>query len=516
MQSGLSGGGQGTGYINFQNYEENAPSQAGNISAAVTKVIGGEDTNLTTAETGIKKGIAGAEPAPFTDQAGADTVVGGLLDPGSIATSGGSQKIEDWMNGHHIGDKVDYTQGDDYTKGTPMLTETPVEGGTTTPSVLDYLAKDQIGSGSGYTQGDRMLDTSLLSADAGAQGAIEGNRALNKKFQDRVTTEIPALQKQAGDINTTIDNTARLAGQGLTDTGEKLKGDVEATTKAANDNPTPATIAANTAAAKAYMDWYNNGGGKTGGVWTPTGQGQGQTAKAPVPMGQAIEANTIWKLQHPGDNDPKHLPYPDVTKTGTLPSASTIGGSGTAGAPDITVANQLGSDGWTIGGHYQNAVEDPANPAWVNGVHAVFEIPTAGHANDSPTHIYQEFSPFESAAYVAMHPEKASSYPPVTQDALSGAKHQLEQLIALWSHPTGQMNPAGAPKMVAQFTKALAAVNAKLSSMGGGGAIKSPYDYGKSIGMTDAQLAGMGISPHGNQQTSIALANSGGGARNIK
>ncbi|MES2367568.1 MAG: hypothetical protein V4563_16960 [Pseudomonadota bacterium] len=491
MQQGLSGSGQGTGFINFQNYESQAPSQAGAISEAGSRIIGGEAGNLSTAEgnSGLtdtggktpmpgKGGTAGmVSPDPFSGKSPEDTsaMVDGLLNGGDT----GYATLAAGLNPTQKSITLNYSQGDDYTKAAPELTETPITGGQTAPSVLDYLAKSQIASG-GYTQGDRMLDSALISGDSAAQSAIQGNRALDKTYQDRLVNEVPGLIQKNTDYNNASNAAVGNVEAGIASASDKLQADIQAATAAANANPTPQTIANENAAVKAYQDWYA-GSGQTGGMWSGTGSGQGQTAQAPVTPAQAQEANTIAKLRG------QPPPYPDPSNPGgQMPGSSTYGGSGTAGAPTVSSITQTDPGDQGEGGRQPQ----PTSMKYMEAAGVSkgdMMSPDGGKTQNNG--LDQHFTGPEAAVFVATHPQFAALYPAMTQADYAAAAYQLKQVLALGA---GKMPAEG----YADMQKALAAITSKLQA-GGGATPQSPYAYGKSIGMSDAQLAAMGIGAPG-------------------
>lgn len=458
-QSGLSGSGQGTGFINFQNYESNAPSQAANISAAGQKVIGGEGANLTAAENPAKKIISDA--ASDQGPGEGDSSVEGLLNSGS---DDAIKKIQGWITPTAAGDTIAYKPTDDYA----------TNGGNlgTGSGALDYLAKDQIAQG-GYTQGERMLDNALVSGDAGAQQALASNAQMNTDLQGRISTELPQLQTQIQAANTAAGDRSAAVNQSIADAGTKLQSDIDATTAAANTNPTPETIAAENAAIKAYSDWYAQGG-QVGGIWDGDVTKQGQVASTVTPD-QAKRADSIWKVQHPGDTDPSHMPYPDPdhASSGT-PKAESITGHGSAGAPAVTSGGQV----------------DPGDPGsgdstyekYIHSINAGGSSKEGGYPGDPNL---WNLTPSEKASYVATHPDKAGLFPNLTPADYSAAAYQIQSILN--ANP-----PIAPPYWINVLNKGLAAIKSK---MGGSTGNKTPYEYGKSIGMTDQQLAGMGIKP---------------------
>lgn len=473
-QSGLSGGGQGTGFINFQNYENNAPSQAGAISSAGQQIIGAENTNLTGAEANVansspyaKDSIWGTNP----DQATVENTVQQQLGQGDS----GIAAIQAGLNPYDAPDTVNYIPSKNYTTSAPELTETPVTGGQTKPSVVDYLAQNQIAKG-GYSQGDRMLDSNLIAGDTQAQQAIQANQALDKTFQNRVNTEVPNLQANAAAANTNAGNTVNEIQQGLTDTSNKLQNDIATATANYNAHPSAETLAAEQAAVKSYSDWYNSNA-STGGVWT--GQStSANPATAVVTSQQANESDDIWKLQHPGDTDPSHLPYPDPNNASVYGTAASYSGSGTSGAAEVGIGSFDPGDKGVNGG-----AAVPVSDKYADAINGY----GAGGIPSNAT-------PAEVATYVATHPTGTKDSAQPSQTDYRQAAFQLQNLIAGYKNALNGPYPQIAQANINRLTTALNSVNGKIQSSS---AAKDPYDYGKSLGLDDATLASMGIHQTG-------------------
>ncbi len=500
MQQGLSGSGQGTGFINFQNYESQAPSQADAISAAGAKVIGAESDNLTKAEgdSGLGGGLTpnstahgtGKAPPvdrnPFVGQSAGDTAntVEGLLNSGDA----GVATIAAGLNPTQKSTTLGYTQGEDYARSAPELTETSLLGGQTTPSVLDYLAKSQIASG-GYTQGDRMLDSALISGDAKAQAAIKGNQALDKTYQDRLTNEVPGLIQQNTDYNTNATAAVGNIDAGLTAAGNKLQGDIQAATDAYNKNPSAATLANEQATVKAYQDWYNSGA-MQGGTWTQAGNGA-TAASAVVTPAQAQEADTIYKLQHPADTDVSHLPYPDPQHPAGTGSAASYSGSGTS--PVFTPPTSIYDPG---DGPLSKTNPNAAGGAGTDNLSELtaHNMTTAEKYNEIFTdpkfwgHAQTALTPPEIAALVTMHPEMAGSYPKPSPQDMAQASAMLKWMTAQTSKNPQELGGHGV-----QTAPLYSQAEYKLDA-GARTGTKTPYEYGKSLGLSDEQMTAMGFS----------------------
>lgn len=196
--SGLGSNTPGGGFTNFSAYENANPSSANQISEAGNKLVGSETSAFTDAtknnspNSGFSTDISGApgQDNPFINGGGILGRIGGgtgkiheggpyqtvsdLLTSGDWDTN--KQKLSGWMGETYNAPSFGYTPSQEWQTSSPELSQQGMfsGSGSNNPSVIDYLAKQNINAGN-YSLGERSLDQALIAGDPNAQTAIKGN-----------------------------------------------------------------------------------------------------------------------------------------------------------------------------------------------------------------------------------------------------------------------------------------------------------------------------------------------------
>ena len=479
--TGLGSNTPGGGFVNFEAYGKANPSEATNISDAADKLVSSESSAWDKQRPGDLSSGFSADPngAPTMDTA--DSAATTDLSSGSFDPS----KWHGWMNETYTAPDVSYTPSKDWQTYAPELSETNSTGVGGKPSVLDYLARDNIAAGN-YTGGERSLDQAIIGGDRDAQQAIKDSATKFGNLQTSIADTVASLKGQEGTDTQRASDIAAAATKGLEDAGNTITSGLNANVSAANAGPSAQTIADRDAAVQAYADWMKGGGPQEGGIWTP-GTVTPQTTATPENMITKDQATTMNRIA-----EAKGLPdpYPDLSKVGggVTPEIITGGGGSYGGSPPLTTSStdpsDAGASAIAAGSTAGFAGVAPPPPISVKYSNIIADPKLAGHSESWMT-------PAESAVLQVMHPESAQFYPPMTAKDLQAG---IGQLRALSADPT--VNHAS--KMYQNWQTELKAALAKLATMGtetqtnpNGNA--SPYAYGLSLGLTPEQLAQAGF-----------------------
>lgn len=487
-----------TGYINFQNYEQANPSQSENIASAGQKLIGGEKAKFETANG---KFDSFTPPTAFSNQTDADNTAYGILSSDQYDPT----KLQAWMTGDtsNLPTGIDYTQSDNYMRDSSELSETPIMGGSTKPSALDYLARPSIDEGK-YSLGNRTFDQALLAGDPNAQSAISGNAKAAGELGTEITNGMNDAATKAQAWPGIVQANKGYIDTALTDISNNTNNTVSnAVANASNGGLTGASRKNAQDAFKTYLDWYNNPSNK-GQVWqgNVTPQGQATTENTITPE-QATLLNRIAVLH----GQPE--PYPDVSKVGHGPDAEKITGGGIGHiepAQGITWESHDPSDasynagvdsfnssvsGWASGGTAERA---PTASKYLNLIPGSSAYGSG--FNQVMNHAQPWLSPAEAATLVAMNDGQSQFY---GEPSVNDLQTAVSQLMAIEKLPMSPQAKAGIETELNAVTKKLGGMN------------KDPYEYGLSLGLKPLDLMAMGILPPQNRgdggQPSTTLQN---------